>query len=71
MKKIFYFIVILFIPKSVTSIAGWAFSGCISLTNITYTGTQSQWNSISKNSMWKVESEIKTITCTDGVIQIN
>ena len=59
------------IPKSVTSIAGWAFSSCISLTNITYNGTQSQWNKISKDSDWKHNSAIKTITCTDGVIQIN
>ena len=60
------------IPNSVTSIGSFAFSGCSSLTNITYNGTQSQWNSIiSKNSNWKNNSEIKTITCTDGVIQIN
>ena len=59
------------IPESVTSIGGRAFSDCSSLTNITYNGTQSQWNSISKNSSWKTDSVIKTITCTDGVIQIN
>ena len=59
------------IPESVTSIKGNAFDGCSSLTNITYNGTQSQWNKISKNSNWKDNSAIKTITCTDGVIQIN
>ena len=59
------------IPESVTSIGSYAFSSCSSLTNITYNGTQSQWNSINKNSIWKTGSEIKTITCTDGVIQIN
>ncbi len=59
------------IPNGVTSIGHIAFGRCSSLTNITYKGTQSQWNSISKGSNWKTDSAIKTITCTDGVIQIN
>ena len=59
------------IPNSVTSIGYMAFYRCSSLTNITYNGTQSQWNKISKVSNWKDNSAIKTITCTDGVIQIN
>ena len=59
------------IPESVTSIGYKAITGCSSLTNITYNGTQSQWNKISKDSLWKYNSAIKTITCTDGVIQIN
>ena len=59
------------IPGSVTSIENYAFSSCSSLTNITYNGTQSQWNKISKAGAWNEGSPIATITCTDGVIQIN
>ena len=59
------------ISEGVTSIGEFAFTGCSSLTNITYNGTQEQWNRISKNSLWKNNSAIKAITCTDGVIQIN
>ena len=59
------------IPESATSIGNYAFGNCSSLTSITYNGTQSQWNKISKDSSWKYNSAIKTITCTDGVIQIN
>ena len=59
------------IPDSVTSIRKCVFSDCSSLTNITYNGTQEQWNRIDKYTNWNYNSEIKTITCTDGVIQIN
>ena len=40
------------IPDGVTSIGGGAFSGCSSLTTINYTGTEEQWNAISKSSGW-------------------
>ena len=59
------------IPDSVTSIGYGAFSASRSFINITYNGTKEQWNKIGKDSNWKIDSAIKTITCTDGVIQIN
>ena len=40
------------IPDSVTSIGGMAFMECASLANIYYTGTEEQWNAITKGSSW-------------------
>ncbi|MBO4429375.1 MAG: leucine-rich repeat protein, partial [Clostridia bacterium] len=40
------------IPKSVTDISDEAFSGCISLTDIYYLGTQSEWNAIDFGKNW-------------------
>ena len=40
------------IPEGVTSIDTYTFSGCSSLTSINYTGTQEQWDAISKHSNW-------------------
>ena len=41
------------IPSSVTSISNYAFNYCSSLKTINYTGTEEQWNAISKGSSWK------------------
>ncbi len=49
-------------PDSVTGIGGYAFSGCDSLTSIKYRGTVAQWNAISKDSRWDVNTENYTIT---------
>ena len=40
------------IPESVTSIGHYAFYYCKSLKTINYTGTEEQWNAISKSSGW-------------------
>lgn len=40
------------IPDSVKSIGMWAFKNCSSLTTINYTGTEEQWNAISKDKSW-------------------
>lgn len=55
-------------PASVTSIETQAFRDSTSLTDINYTGTQEQWNTISKSSNWDLETGNYTIHCTDGDI---
>ena len=44
------------IPVSVTSIGDAAFSDCNSLKTIYYTGTQAQWNAVTKGSVWSTSS---------------
>ena len=58
------------IPNSVTSIGFRVFQETPQLTAITYTGTISEWNSITKNSDWNTLSSITVIHCTDGDIEI-
>ena len=57
------------IPESVTNIGASAFWG-ISLININFKGTMSEWNNITKLSNWNENSSITTITCTDGIINL-
>ena len=49
------------IPESVTSINGWAFVGCSKLKTINYTGTEEQWNAISKGTDWKFGTAVNVI----------
>ena len=49
------------IPSSVTSIGGSAFDGCSSLKTINYTGTEEQWNAISKGTDWNYETSLNVI----------
>ena len=57
------------LPASLMYINPYAFEGCTSLTEITYTGTQEQWNAISKSS-WNTDSSITTVHCSDGDITL-
>ena len=41
------------IPNGVTSIGWWVFQNCKSLRTINYTGTEAQWNNITKGKYWK------------------
>lgn len=58
------------IPDSVTSIDSYIFGNCSSLTDINYTGSITQWNSIDKSDVWNGNSSITTIHCTDGDITL-
>ena len=50
------------IPASVTSIGQGAFSRCTDLTTINYTGTEEQWNAITKGENWDSNTGSYTIT---------
>ena len=49
------------IPTSVTSMGGSAFFKCFNLTDIYYTGTESEWNAISKGLLWDENTGSYTI----------
>lgn len=62
------------ITKSTTEIVGGCFNYCESLTLITYEGTISEWNAITKRSNWdghdsQVETPLTKIQCLDGYMQ--
>ena len=49
------------IPEGVTSIGNNAFQNCTSLKTINYTGTEEQWNAISKGTSWKSGTAVNVI----------
>ena len=57
------------IPDGVTKIERNAFYGCESLSDINYTGTKAQWNSIEKNDSWDRGTGRYAVHCTDGDIK--
>ena len=62
------------IPNSIKNIGVWAFSDCKSLTSITYLGTKKEAIKAGigdrSNKNWREFSNIRKITCTDGVIDL-
>ena len=58
------------IPNSVMSIGQMAFASCSSLTSITYTGTQDQWNTITKGGGWNSLVPATHVQCTDGQVTL-
>ncbi|MCH5290667.1 MAG: leucine-rich repeat domain-containing protein [Treponema sp.] len=57
------------IGNSVTSIDSYAFNGCKAGT-IIFTGTLQQWNSITKDSGWFLDSNIKKVICSDYTVYL-
>ena len=56
------------IPFSVKSIGSYAFSYASSFKDIYYSGTKTQWNSVSKDYLWDQNMNSITIHCSDGDI---
>jgi hypothetical protein len=58
------------IPTSVTSIGEGAFRSCRSLKQITYAGTQDQWNKVTKGTNWAYGTATTAVTCLNGGVAI-
>lgn len=58
------------LSNSITQILMFAFANCTNLTTINFKGTMNEWNNITKESYWNHNSNIQTITCTDGTITL-
>ena len=56
------------IPDSVKSIGNYAFKYCSSLVSFCFEGTLEQWNAISKDPDWDLDTGSYIIYCTDGEI---
>lgn len=57
----------LILPTSVTSLGNYLTAGA-ALSTITYLGTMSEWNNISKSG-WRNYTNITSVVCADGTIQ--
>lgn len=58
------------IPLSVTEIKIDAFTGCLALVTLNFTGTMSQWGSITKGSNWNGGVPATVVHCSDGDVPI-
>ena len=58
------------IHSNVNKIGEYAFYGCADLRFITFTGTKTQWNSISKSYNWKYGAPATYVQCSDGQVYL-
>ena len=58
------------INNKVRTIGTKTFRNCSNLRNITYNGTKSQWNSITKGKQWNDKVPATVVHCTDGDVAI-
>lgn len=56
------------IPVNVTNFETHLIAYCTALTDIYYTGTMEQWNTITKDSEWNIGANEYIIHCTDGCL---
>ena len=56
------------IPTSVKEIARAAFCNCTALTSFRYSGTKTQWNSVTKGNQWADYSAFSTVVCSNGSV---
>lgn len=56
------------IPDTVTSINEDAFANCSALTDICFNGTKEQWNTVTKNYNWDINTGAYIVHCIDGNI---
>lgn len=54
------------IPSTVTTIAYRAFSQCLSLSTINYSGTVSAWGSVTQGSEWHSGAPATVVKCSNG-----
>lgn len=53
----------IYIPTSIAKIGAFAFSGCTTLVQINYLGTQAQWDAMEKSTSWNYKSgDFKVVT---------
>lgn len=57
------------IPNTVSSISDWVFWGCDSLKSIKFNGTKEEWKKIYKVKLWRKESVISEVICTNGTVK--
>ena len=53
------------LPGGITSIGDSAFCNCSNLRSIVFNGTEAEWESVSKHSIWDVNSGQYTVTCNE------
>ena len=57
------------IPNTVSSISDWVFLGCDNLKSIKFNGTKEEWKRIYKVKLWRKESVISEVICTNGIVK--
>lgn len=58
------------LSENVKSIGNRCFQNCTELSTMNYSGTMSQWNSITKGSSWKSNTKLTQVICSDGAISL-